>query len=98
MLLLGKFDSDKIELSGNQGLWEGGPAGTLFRGPTATDGPETEGTFECLLQTRNNIAKLIPLIKLVWPKGFGKVVWCILMWISGSAFSWYDAFIIISST
>ena len=24
-----------------QGLWERGPTGTLFRGPTATEGPET---------------------------------------------------------
>jgi len=24
-----------------------GPAGTLVRGPTATVGPETEGTFQC---------------------------------------------------
>jgi len=29
----------------------GGPEGTLFRGPTVTEGPETEGTFECLLLT-----------------------------------------------
>ena len=29
----------------------GGPAGTLFRGPTATEGPEIEETFEWLLLT-----------------------------------------------
>jgi len=32
-----------------RGLREGGPAGTLFRSPTTTEGAETEGTFECLL-------------------------------------------------
>ena len=33
-----------------QSLWGGGgPAGTLFRGPTAMKGPETEGTLENLL-------------------------------------------------
>jgi len=31
----------------------GGPAGTLFRGPTATEGPETEATFPCLLLTNS---------------------------------------------
>jgi len=36
-----------------QDLWEGGPADTLFRGPTATEGPETEGTLECLLPTNS---------------------------------------------
>jgi len=29
----------------SQGLWEGGAAGTLFWGPTATKEPMTEGTF-----------------------------------------------------
>jgi len=36
-----------------QSLWEGGPVGTLFRGPTATEEPETEGTFECLVLTNS---------------------------------------------
>jgi len=27
------------------------PAGTLLRVPTAMEGPESEGTFECLLLT-----------------------------------------------
>ena len=31
----------------------GGPAGTLFRGTTATEGPETEEIFECLLLTNS---------------------------------------------
>jgi len=39
----------------------------------------------------------ILVIKLVWPKGFCKLVWYILMWIAGGAFSWCDALIIISS-
>jgi len=29
----------------------GGPAGTLFRGPTATEGPETEGQSRNQLET-----------------------------------------------
>ena len=43
------------------------------------------------------LVKWIPVIKLVWPKGFGKLVWCILKWIAGSAFSWYDVLIVINS-
>jgi len=44
----------------------------LFHGPTATEEPETEEMFECLLlKNWNNVAKLMPVIKLVWPKGFG---------------------------
>jgi len=35
------------------GLMREGPAGTLLRGPTATEGPETEGTFGCLLLTNS---------------------------------------------
>jgi len=31
------------------GPMRGGPAATLFRGPAATEGPDTEGTLECLL-------------------------------------------------
>jgi len=37
------------------------------------------------------------MIKLVWPKGFVKLVRRILMWIAGSASSWYDALIISSN-
>ena len=51
----------------------------------------------CCWQTQNNVTILIPIIKLVWVKGFGKLVWCILMWVAESAFSWYDALIIYSS-
>ena len=40
----------------------------------------------------------VPQIGKPWPKGFGKLVWCILMWIAGSAFFWYDALIIIISS
>jgi len=35
------------------GPMRGGPAGTLFRGPTATEGPETEGIFEYSLLTNS---------------------------------------------
>jgi len=51
-----------------QGL-EGGPAGTLFRGPRLK-----KHMSDCYQQIRNNVAKLIPAIKMVWPKGFGKIV------------------------
>ena len=44
------LDSIRWAIQG-QGLWEGGPAGTLLRGPTATEGRVTEETFECLLLT-----------------------------------------------
>jgi len=39
----------------------GGPAGTLFQGPAATEGPKTEGTFECLLLTNlENYSEINP--------------------------------------
>jgi len=34
-------------------VYERGSAGTLFRDPTATEGPKTEGNFECLLLTKS---------------------------------------------
>jgi len=44
-------------LAGNaaiqSGPMRGGPAGTLFLGPTAIKGYETERTFECLLLTNS---------------------------------------------
>jgi len=42
-----------MQLLPQPGPIRGGPAGTLFQGPTATEGPETEGTFECLLLTNS---------------------------------------------
>jgi len=35
------------------GPMRGAPAGTLFRGPAATEGPGTEATLECLLLTNS---------------------------------------------
>jgi len=46
-----RFNSQlKVSVAG-AGLWQGGPAGTLFRCPTPTEGPETEGQARNQLET-----------------------------------------------
>ena len=86
--------------SRTQGLWEEvqkehcSGARQLRRGPRLK-----EHLSVYYWQTWNNVEKLIPVIKLVWPPkdlvSYCTVVWCIFMWIAGSAFTWYDALIII---
>jgi len=41
----------RVWVTGSDPTREGGPAGTLFRGPTSTEGPETEGQARNLLGT-----------------------------------------------
>ena len=46
-----RFNSQlRVWVTGS-GAMRGGPAGTLFRGPTATEGPETEGQARNQLET-----------------------------------------------